>query len=170
MADGRSGARPSLPSCHREQSDKARAGSGGGWLGPGGLGKLLRVPGSLLLPHPPNTALSVTPSFQNTPFGASQLWASVPHLSKRCGLISGPPHSKDLRKEPGCQRPVGWALNNLQKAQPQQDTGRPSLRTSIRQGLLTHLLLAPCHWGGSFSRLASLLAAPSATRSICRFW
>lgn len=79
-------ARPSLPSCHREQIRQRLS-----WVGMGepcgqeAWGSSSEALAALLLPRPPNTALSVTPALQTTPFGISQPWASVSPYIKGVG-------------------------------------------------------------------------------------
>lgn len=80
------GTRLSLPGSLREQIRQRlrRAGS----EEPGGQGAWesgSEFLAALFLPHPPKIALSVTPAFQNTPFGISQLWASVSLYIKKVG-------------------------------------------------------------------------------------
>lgn len=57
-------------------------------------------------PHPPHAAPSLTPDFQNTPFGILQLWASVSLYVK--GLNSSPPELPETGTQPRCQRPMEW--------------------------------------------------------------
>lgn len=69
--------RPSLPSCHRSNQTKPEWGQKGEGWGQGAWENCSESLAALPLPRPTNIALSVTPSFQNTPFGISQLCASV---------------------------------------------------------------------------------------------
>lgn len=78
--------RLSLPSCHREQIRQRLSGVGRGerW-GQGAWESGSELLAALPLPHPPNTALSLTPAFQNPPFGTSQPYASVSPYIKGVG-------------------------------------------------------------------------------------
>lgn len=63
MADGRSQGEAQPPQLSQEQIGQRLSGVERGGAGAGGLGKRLRGWATLRLPHPLNTALSVTPAF-----------------------------------------------------------------------------------------------------------
>lgn len=71
MADGRSQGEAQPPQLSQERIGQRLSGVERGGAGAGSLGKHLRGCAALHLPHPPNAALSVTPAFENTPFGIS---------------------------------------------------------------------------------------------------